>query len=662
MFFEDDQLGSLKRKAELRRPPPIPETGWRPPAYFPNLSNAKVIAFDTETREPDFDRGPGWGRGKGHIIGFSVAAIDGDGNRGAWYFPVRHEVEPEYNLDPSACFRWLKMVLETPHIPKVGANLIYDIGWLTTENIYVEGELHDVQFAEALLKEDGFVGLDYLGKKYVADGKDTDTLYQWLAEAYGGSANGDQRANLYRAPARLVGPYAEQDADLPLRVLDKQWPILHQEGLGDVYRMECDLIYLMVRMRLTGVNIDVPKAEQLYVGLGLEVDQLYAQFNQLAGFAANVNSAGDLAKILGGAGLHFPQTATGKPSFRKEWLEANADLHPAIALILDIRAHEKIRDTFIKGYLLEGNVNGRVHCNFHPLRGDSGGTRSGRFSSDCPNLQNIPVRSKMGKRVRECFIADDGHIAWEKNDYSQIEYRFLAHFAVGPGADDVRARYNSDPRTDYHVMTQLLVKEKSGREIERKPIKNINFGLLYGMGEPKLARQIGVERAVASEIFKAYHVGNPYVKATMQQAIDEAQELGFITTIMNRRSRFEMWEPTTIDYENRAIPMRYQQALRQWGSRIKRAHTHKAINRRLQGSAADMIKKGMHQCYREGVFDVIGVPKLQVHDELDFSVIDNSPAQVEAYRYMRHVLENALPLRIPVLVDSGRGPNWGAVE
>jgi DNA polymerase I-like protein with 3'-5' exonuclease and polymerase domains len=148
----------------------------------------------------------------------------------------------------------------------------------------------------------------------------------------------------------------------------------------------------------------------------------------------------------------------------------------------------------------------------------------------------------------------------------------------------------------------------------------------------------------------------------MDEAAEEAQKYGFVQTILGRRSRFEVWEPRNIDYQNRAVPMRYENAIRNYGSDIIRANTHKGINRKLQGSAADMIKAGMHKCWKDGVFDVIGVPKLQVHDELDFSVISDTPEQREGYKYMKHVLENALPLRVPVLVDAGRGKNWGEID
>jgi DNA polymerase I-like protein with 3'-5' exonuclease and polymerase domains len=211
-------------------------------------------------------------------------------------------------------------------------------------------------------------------------------------------------------------------------------------------------------------------------------------------------------------------------------------------------------------------------------------------------------------------------------------------------------------------MTQELVQRIANIFIERKPIKNINFGLLYGMGESKLARQAGVSKKEAKSVFAGYHEGNPYVSATMEQAANEAQRNGYITTILNRRSRFDMWEPRNINYENRATPLRKELAIRNYGVDIIRSSTHKAINRRLQGSAADIIKKAMWQCHKDGVFRVTGVPKLQVHDELDFSVRDISPEQNEAFAHMRWVLANSIKLRVPVLVDAGRGANWGAID
>lgn len=655
MFFDDEPIVT-RRRALLKQPPPVPETGWRPPQYYPDLSDAAVIAFDTETEETDFKHGPGWARDKGQICGFSVAAKDRRGNRGKWYFPIRHKYEPEWNLDPVTTLRWLRATLQTPHIPKVGANLLYDVGWLTTENIYVEGELHDIQFAEALLEDQGEVALDYLGVKYLGQGKETSLLYKWCAETYGGDVSGIQRENIYRAPPRLVGPYGEADADMPLDILDKQWPILAREGTLPLYRMECDLIYLLVRMRLAGVQIDVPFAEQLYTELGNDIRTLNDQLHRDSGVRANVNSPGDLAMVFDAVGIKYPRTQRGAPSFQKEFMKSLD--HPIANLVNSIREHEKIRSTFVRSYLLESNVKGRIFCQFHPLRGDDGGTITGRFSSSDPNLQNIPVRTKLGKRVRKAFTADPGHIAWEKDDHSQIEYRMLANFASGPGSEELRDTYNRDPKTDYHSVVHDNVLNLTGMDIERRPIKNINFGLIYGQSEKSLGYKAGFKPDQAKAVFHAYHQGAPYVRPTMKAIGAEVQLNGFITTFLGRRVRFNLWEPIN----DRALALPYDAAIRQYGQMIRRAYEYRGVNYKLQGSAADVLKAGMHKCWRDGVFDVIGVPKLQVHDELDFSVIDDSPVQQEGYAYMRHCLEQAVSCNVPIRVDFGRGKNWGEIE
>lgn len=680
-LFFDDELGPQRKKVVLKQLPPTPETGWRPPSHFPNLAAAKLLSFDVETKETDFDHGPGWARGHGHIVGIGIGADDGYGNMGKWYFPVRHEVEPQFNLDPMAVFNFARDTLErTPRIPKVGANLTYDIGWLTEENIRVQGDLYDVQFAEALLDEDSEVKLGALGVKYLHENKTSDLMYQWQAQAYGGAANDRQRANIYRTSPRLVGHYGEGDVDLPLRVLRQQWPLLEAEGLLDVYRMECDLIYLMVMMRKKGVSIDVPAAERLYAQLGLDLMKFNRVLQDQLGFAVNVNSGAEVAKAFDAVGEHYPKTPGGAPSFTKEFLKS-VD-HPIARQVIEIRMIQKMRDTFIRSYLLERHTNGKIHGTFNQLRGDGDGTKVGRFSGSNPNLQNIPVRPgfteepllnkkhalydpnyvALGKRIRGIFVPDTGHIAWEKNDFSQIQYRYLVHYAVGPGSDEVRAEYCTNPKTDYHDITQKTVERVTGLFIERKPIKNINFGLLFGMGEPKLARQIGVDKEKAKLTFNAYHAGAPYVKATTQLYADMSNRHGEIVSLLGRKSRFNLWEPIRQGREERQIALPYDRAISQYGSRIQRAYGHKALNRQLQMGEGDHMKRGMWRCWKEGVFDVIGVPRITVHDELGFSVEDDSPQTQEAYAYMHHVLENAVPLRIPVLVDHGRGLNWGAIE
>lgn len=649
-LFWQDVPRERKRGEVARVMPPIPDTGWEPPAEFPNLSRARVLSLDTETWDPELlDRGPGWARGKGHIVGVSIGADGG----GRWYFPIRHEVEKEMNLDPDQVLRWLRDTLGNPRQPKVGANLMYDVGWLRHEGVEVAGQLYDVQYAEALVDERAAVGLEVLGQRYLGEGKDTNLLYQWCADYYGGAATDRQRANIYRAPPRLVGPYAESDADLPLRVLEAQWPLLSREGLLDLFHMECDLIRLLIEMRYAGVSVDVDRAEQLRETLRGEIKELEAELKRHVGFGVDVWANDSLARAFDTLGLPYNKTKTGRPSFTAGFLKGVK--HPVGKLIRDVREREKLIGTFIESYILDSHVDGKLYGQFHPLRGDSTGTRSGRFSSSTPNLQNIPTRSKLGKEIRKLFIPDPGHERWRKYDYSQIEYRFLAHFAVGPKADHVRDVYRDNPRADFHRIAQQLVKEQTGIELERDGIKNINFGLVYGMGISTLAASLGLPLKKAKELFAAYHKGAPFVKATMEAAMDEAQRTGVVTTILGRKSRFDMWEPQR--WNKDTVPMPYQEAVYAYGQ-VRRAYTHKALNRRLQGSAADLMKAAMLKCWKDGVFDRIGVPRLTVHDELDFS--DPGGCE-EGYAEMKHILETALELRVPVLVDEESGPNWGEV-
>lgn len=661
LFWQDVPATGSRGERGPRVLPPTPDTGWTVPAYLPDLSAAKVISLDCETKDPELlEKGPGWARGVGHIVGMSVGADGG----GKWYFPIRHEVEPELNMDPELVLRWARDQFGRPHQPKVGANITYDIGWLKHEGVNVAGRLHDVQYAEALLDERARVALEVLGQKYLGTGKDSSLLYKWMARAYGGKPTSDQRKNIYRTSPRLVGPYAESDAELPLQVIERQWPLLAREGLLDLYDIECRLINLMVAMRFAGVRVDPAKAEELYVRLDNDAKEANRKLSELCGCQVNVDAAETVARGFDNLGLPYPKTAKGKPSFTKDWLEALE--HPVGALIREERKLSKLADTFVKSYILGANVNGRVYGQFHQLRGDGNGARSGRFSGSTPNLQNLPSRDEeLAPLVRGLFLPDLGHKQWRRYDYSQIEYRFLVHYAIGPGSDEARARYIRDPSTDYHEWTLDLVapvagwdiSTKDARKWRRKPLKTINFGLIYGMGKPKLARSLGLSRKDGNNLFAAYHRGVPFAKETMDAAVSEANRTGIIRTFLNRISRFDLWVPQNSfgDESKPALP--YEAALRLYGY-IERAFTHKALNRRLQGSAADLMKMAMLLCWESGVFSVTGVPRLTVHDELDFSD-PGGKAVEEAFAYIKHTMENALTLRVPVIAECEVGPDWG---
>lgn len=653
LFWEDVPTSRKRGERVLGPLPEIPATGWTTPRELPDLTRAPVIAFDCETYDPNLTTiGPGWARGDGHIVGIS-AAIPGH----RWYFPIRHEVEPEMNMDPELVLKWARHMFDTPDIPKVGANLIYDVGWLRQEGVKVSGKLYDVQFAEALLNESSKVNLEALGQKHCGVGKETDLLMDWCMNYYG-SGKKNWRKDIYRAPVSLVGAYGEQDASLPLDVLNKQWPLLQAEGQAELFDLECSLIYLLVDMRYKGVCIDVDKADELRATLQGRENVIQEQLDAKAGKAINVNAADSIRKMFDGAGLSYPKTKTGKPSFKKEFLTNHP--HELPQLVTQIRALQKLRSTFVEGYMLNSHKNGFIYGSFHPLSGTDGGAKTGRLASSDPNLQNIPSRTEEGKLIRQAFIMDRGHHHWRKYDYSQIEYRLLAHFATGDGADLIRQAYLNDPRTDYHNQTAVLIEQITGIKLQRSQTKNINFGIAYGMGLAKLAADLGVSMAQAQELMEAYHNGVPFAKATMQALSDHAEQYGYNVTILGRRTRFNTWEPR--DFNDKRPPLPYDEAVREYGTNIKRAYLYRTLNYTLQGSSADMMKKAMAKCYYDGIFDVTGVPRLTVHDELDFSVTEDTPAMREAFREMHHIMQTVIPLRVPVICDLEIGPNWGDVH
>lgn len=660
LFWQDNVR--QKDGKTTRIMPPIPETGWSAPAEFPDLRAARALSIDVETYDPNLKkRGPGWARHDGHIVGIAVGTDDG----GRWYFPMRHEILPETNLDPNHVLAWAADNLSNPKQPKVGANLTYDVGWLREEGVLVKGDLYDVEFAEALLDERAKVALEVLGQKYLRKSKETSILNDWCCAYYGGSMV-DQRANIYRAPPCIVGPYAQGDVDLPFGVMAKQWPYLLQQGLGHIFTMECELIYLMIEMRYAGVTVDLHRAETLLERLNGEIEEHYQELEDAVGFPVNISSANSLSRAFDHLGLEYPRTKPsarapqGNPSFKGAFLDNVA--HPVGKIIRKIRKKKKITGTFIQSYILDSHINGRVYGQFHQLRGDSYGARSGRLSSSNPNLQNIPVRSELGKEMRKMFLPDYGHVRWRKYDYSQIEYRGLAHYAVGDRAEEVRALYNNDPTTDFHKMVQNLIFTMTGllgEEDDRPLVKNVNFGTVYGMGEPGLARYLNLQLNAAKKLFAAIHSAAPFLKATMEATMEEANLLGYITTILGRRSRFDLWESANWkdrdvdDKKTRGLP--YNLAILKWGN-VQRAYLHKSLNRRLQGTAAEVIKVAMLRCWKDGVFDRTGVPRLTVHDELDFS----DPGGVDdAFDEMEHIMETALQLRVPIRVEQEQGPTWG---
>jgi len=674
LFYKDSAKirNKLKKSPEFWGPmPTIENTGWQPPREFPNLSAAKVIGFDTETYDPELmDAGPGWGRGRGHIVGASIAVEDGT----SWYFPMRHGILPsgkqiltpehaQMNMDPEQVLRFLRHTLDNDK-PKVGANVIYDVGWLAWEGVNVGGKIYDVQFAEALLNsEEPDVSLESLGRRYLNEGKDSDEMYHWLGRWNGKAPTSSQRAYLYITPPCLAGPYAEADASLPIRVLNNQWAEMDRRGVLDLFDLECRSVPLLVKMRLKGSPVNINKAEQVHGELSARATALKKQIDETVGTEVSPNSPQSMQKAFNALGIPIPKKlskTTGEMavSFDKKLL-GSID-HPFVKLVLEHKGLLKVRDTFIQSYIIDKNVNGRLFCTFHPLKSDEGGTRSGRFASSDPNLQNIPVRTEEGKLVRSIF---DGTIygnRWRSFDYSSVEYRLLVHFAVGPGSDEVRALFANDPTLDYHQIVADIINASTNLGIKRGPAKTINFGIVYGMSGPALAGNLGLEMAEAKRLLNTYHEAIPYAKETMNACAGEVDATGMVRTILNRASDFNKWEKKGYDEQGRRS-MAYEEACREFGRyNIERSEKHKALNRKLQGSAADVMKMAMVGAYEAGLFadDACGVPSLTVHDELNWEDKgdEDNPAWGEMKRYMENCAAHLL--RVPLLVDGGVGPTW----
>lgn len=632
--------------------PPIPKLGWKPATNFPSLKAADVISFDVETYDPMIeDFGPGWARGVGHIIGIAIGTNDGY----AQYFPMRHR--EGFNHDPDTVIRYAQDQLGRADQPKIGHNILYDLGWVEHEGIRVKGEIHDTWSAEKILNHSAEASLEATAKRHLGEGKESDALYDWAWSYWGrGEAkNGEKRKlamkNLSKVPAELVGFYAESDVRLPPEIACHQFEKLEKAGLWDVYRMECDLIPLLVQMRLAGVSVDLNAAEEAFRTINKEIDELQRQINHIAGCHVNTGAPTEVGPVFDKLGIKYPLTEKAKkPQLKAEFLQTID--HPIGQLIVDIEELKKANSTFVRGYIMDSHVNGKVHGEFNPLR-----AVTGRMSASNPNLQNIPSRKEVAKKIRAIFVPDEGHEHWRKYDYSSIESRILAHYAVGVGADALRQEYTDNPDTDYHTFTQTMIKNLVGLELNRKHVKNVNFAGIYGASEKKLQRMMQLSDEEADIFFRAYHDGLPYVKETMNYISRNAEKAGHTRTILGRRALFDKWEPKYTERgQPRPFALPFKKAVQTYGPNIKRAYLHKALNYTIQGSAADLMKAGMVKCWKDGVFDVIGVPRLVVHDELDWSV--PSGDFNDAFNEMKHIMETVISFKIPIKMEGEWGPNW----
>ena len=607
------------------------QTEWVKPTEFPDLRHAEEIAIDLETYDPDLKKlGTGSVVGRGKVVGIAVAT---DGYSG--YFPFDHEGGG--NLDKDLVMKWFKDICEST-ADKIFHNAMYDVCWIRAMGFKINGRIYDTMIAASLVNENRYrYDLNSLGWDFVGQGKNETELNN-AAKEWGV----DPKADMWKLPALYVGNYAERDAELTYalwRVMQKE---ISSQDLGSIFDLETDLFPCLVDMRFKGVRVDTESAHKLKQQLGEQEKQLLSEVTKETGEECQIWAARSIAKVFDKLKLPYERTEkTQAPSFTKNFLSNHE--HPLVKKIAKAREINKAHTTFIDT-IIRYEHKGRIHADINQIRSDQGGTVTGRFSYSNPNLQQIPARNKdLGPLIRSLFIPESG-CEWGCFDYSQQEPRLVVHYASldqDTSVFGVKEAYD-DGDADFHTIVAKMA------DIPRSAAKTINLGLFYGMGKAKLQAELGVSKDKAEELFSIYHNRVPFVRSLTKSVSNRAQQRGQIRTLLGRLCRFHLWEPNSFGM-HKALP--FEQAVQEHGPGIKRAYTYKALNKLIQGSAADMTKKSMLDLYKEGI-----VAHIQIHDELCVSV--ESPEQAKK---IIEVMENAVNLEVPNKVDYEKGNTWGDI-
>ena len=604
---------------------------WLHPTEFPSMKGRDVVAIDLETCDTDLKKmGPGWPRKVGDVIGIAISSGDFTA-----YYPIAHEGGG--NMDRSIIIEYIKEICEDESIQKVFHNAQYDIGWLSVLNIEVKGYIHDTMIAAALLNENRYsFTLNSMVSEYLGEFKN-ESLLKAKAEELGI----DPKAEMYKLPAEFVGEYAEADARLTWRLHERLISEIEKEDLFKVYDVECRLIRVIFNMTKRGVRVDMEKAFALKKKLHVKEKNYLKRIKDITGSDVQVWAARSVAQAFDNVNLEYPRTALGAPSFTQTFLDTHA--HELPRMITKARVLNKLQGTFVDG-ISKYIHNGRLHAHINQIRGDSGGTVTGRFSMYAPNLQQMPIRNEFGSELRKIFIPEQGEY-WLSADYSQQEPRILTHFAIlnkNKGAEDVQDAFIKG--LDFHRQTA----EMAG--IPRRLAKTIGLGVMYGMGYKKLAVDLDISPAEAKEMLKEFRAKVPFMQGMLEDVMNRANKVGTIRTYLGRKCRFDLYEPSWYDpgVFHKALPLKQAQA--EYGGQIKRAGTYKALNRLIQGTAADQTKKAMVDVYENlGI-----IPLIQVHDELNCSVKSDKQA-----KDIKDIMENSMKLEVPSKVDFKTKDNWG---
>jgi DNA polymerase I-like protein with 3'-5' exonuclease and polymerase domains len=645
-----------------------------------NLKGIDTVAIDIETYDPNLKtKGLGAIRKDGFICGIAVAT-----DNETAYFPLRHsDTDIAFNRIDKIWQVLNDKIFQNENITKVFHNAMYDVCWIrAVTGMMIKGRIVDTMIAASVIDENRFkYSLDALSKDYLNEQKYKYDLQQKTLEWSGGTVK-DPMTNMHKLPASIVKEYAKQDVNLTLKL----WKIFNkkidevlytkddgeQKTCRKIFELETKLFLCLVDMKFKGVRIDVPKAILFGRHLKKRRDQIVNAIESKTSIRVDIWAAASIKKLLDHLCIKdYKVTPKSKmPQLPKDYLKTHNN--KCLRMIAKAREYDKAVNTFIDGLL--GYVhNGRIHADINQIRSDTGGTVTGRFSMSNPNLQQIPAKGYIGSKMRELFIPEEG-CKWGSFDYSQQEPRIVVHYAIKlslGGTESLKDEFDRDD-ADFHQIVADMA------NISRKQAKTINLGLFYGMGKIKLQRELGLDQKQAKELFNEYHGRVPFVRQLSQELIEFAKENRLLFTLYDRFCRFDKWETTNKEWNSETnrfneVPLYTEQQAREafkaemldkfkedkidpnYMDYFERyytpAFTYKALNRLIQGSAADMTKKAMVDLHEKGI-----IPHIQIHDELCFSITDHEPELIKS------IMEQTIPLEVKNKVDYEYGLNWGSIK